>query len=326
MLAVHGLSKIYPTGKKALSAISLKFEASNWVSIVGESGCGKTSLLRCIAGLENYDEGSIYLDNEKLKQPFEQLVPGHEEINFVKQDLDLFPNHRVIEILDYQLRFFNEAYRKERIAFTTEYCQLEGMMSSYPRELSGGQQQRVAIAQALIDEPQLLLLDESFSHLDVCTKRELRSLLRRIVDDTGTALLFVTHDTQETLAYSDRIIVLKDGAVVQDNEPRTIYTRPSMPYVSTLFGITNFLSAALVKALKLDEAQKWAVRAQHCKIHVSDGFKGVVKEVRFMGAFNLIVVDTLNTVIEMFDWEQGVMLGQEIEIFIEVEQCFGFET
>lgn len=226
-------------GFTAVDAVDLVVERGEFVTLLGPSGCGKTTLLRMIAGLLQPDAGSLRLDGRDLTQ----IPASARNFGFVFQAYALFPTKTVSENIEFPLRLRKTpaGQRRQRIAELADLVQIEDLLRRFPHELSGGQQQRVALARALAMEPPLLLLDEPLSALDARIRQRLRQELRLLVDRLGITALYVTHDQDEALELSDRIVVMEGGRIVQNDDPATLYHRPVNRYVAEFIGRTTLL-------------------------------------------------------------------------------------
>jgi ABC-type Fe3+/spermidine/putrescine transport system ATPase subunit len=240
-LRISGVSKKFPGAVKALDNVSLNVSAGEFISLLGPSGCGKTTLLRIIAGFETADQGEIALGGTRLDN-----VPAyHRPIGMVFQNLALFPHMSVARNLAFSLnvkRIGREETLK-RVEEALALVDLDGFGSRRIHQLSGGQRQRVALARALISNPEMLLLDEPLSALDLKLRRQLQGELKRLQRGTQTTFIFVTHDQEEAMAMSDRIAVFRAGVVEQVGTAQEIYRRPASRFVAEFVGETNILSA-----------------------------------------------------------------------------------
>jgi iron(III) transport system ATP-binding protein len=242
ILSIEGLTKRYSRGAMpAVADVDLRVESGEVMAVVGESGCGKTTLLRLVAGLETPDEGVIRIRGATVAGPRSWVVPERRGIGMVFQDFALFPHMTVVGNIVYGLRAMARAGRQERAEEMLELVGLTGYGDRFPHQLSGGQQQRVALARALAPQPSLLLLDEPFSNLDTTLKRSLRDELREILQGTGTTALLVVHDAEDVLLLADRAAVMRFGRVLQTGDPNTLYRQPANEYVAHFFGETNVL-------------------------------------------------------------------------------------
>jgi ABC-type Fe3+/spermidine/putrescine transport system ATPase subunit len=242
LLKVLNVSKKYENQPvHALLNVSFEVDKGTLLAIVGESGSGKTTLLKLLAGVEEADWGTILLEEKLVTGPSSNLVPGHKQIKLLFQDLRLFPNITVYQNIEYVLRAYNKSFQKERIGELLHLCKLSHLQDRYPRQLSGGEQQRTALAQALADEPLLLLLDEPFSNMDVRLKRQLKADLATIISNSHSTAVVVTHEASDALSMADTIAVMKSGQIIQVDTPQRIYKHPVSPYIAQFFGTCNIL-------------------------------------------------------------------------------------
>ena len=316
LLSIHQVSKRYtPNEQSAVKNISLQIEEGEKWSIVGESGSGKTTLLRLIGGLEYPDEGAIYFQDELVLPPNKKLIAGHPDIKIIFQDFRLLPNHKIEENIDYELHLLNPSIRKKKIKELLELCHLEDFIGKYPRELSGGQQQRVALAKALASEPSLLLMDEPFSNLDSILTEE----LHQIIYSLPINVILVSHDAQETLVISDKIVVMQKGEIKQIGTPEQIYLQPQSLYTARLFGQVNLISKLdLEKILKttfFHTSPLACIRPED--LHLADKdettIEGLILKVEFLGVFSQVKVkinDKINLI--FFSYLHHLQIGTKI--------------
>ena len=227
----------------AVQNFSLQLKQGEILGLLGESGSGKSTLLRILSGKEAPDQGTLSLNQDPFIPVSRQLIPGHPEIKLLNQDSTLLPRHKVLENLILELRDYTKDFQSARIEELSRLCNLENLLDRYPDELSGGQRQRCAIAKALADEPRVLLLDEPFSHLDSHLKPQLRAEIQQIILASNTSAIFVSHDANDTLAISNRIILIKQGQVIQSGEPQEIYNYPKNPYTASFLGLANIITS-----------------------------------------------------------------------------------
>jgi iron(III) transport system ATP-binding protein len=214
--------------------------------LIGPSGCGKTSLLRGIAGLERLSEGHLGIQGRLLSGPGLHTAPEDRQIGMVFQDYALFPHLSVADNIGFGIKHLSGAERRQRVAELLDMVGLAHAAQRAPHQLSGGQQQRIALARALAPRPQLLLLDEPFSSLDVDLRERLAHDLRTILKQTGTTALFVTHDQQEAFALGDVIGVMHQGALEQWDNPYELYHRPATRFVAEFIGHAVFAPAQII--------------------------------------------------------------------------------
>jgi spermidine/putrescine transport system ATP-binding protein len=239
-LEVRAVSKRFGA-RAVLTTLSLDLIAGEFLTLLGESGSGKTTLLRLIAGFEQPTAGEIWMHGARL----DTLPPYKRGVNTVFQHYALFPHLNVSENVAYGLRAAKtpKAEITMRVNDALAMVRMEEFAAAKPTRLSGGQQQRVALARALVNRPELLLLDEPLSALDANLRKEMQSELKSLQRQVGITFLFVTHDQEEAMALSDRVALLRHGALEQVASPREIYARPATAYAAQFIGQTNLLRA-----------------------------------------------------------------------------------
>jgi spermidine/putrescine ABC transporter ATP-binding subunit len=237
-IVVDGIVKRFgPT--TALAGVSLRVEPGTFVSLLGPSGCGKTTLLRIIGGFEHADAGSVSIHGKTV----DRLPPNRRPVNTVFQRYALFPHKSIFENIAFPLtlRRVSREEQRARVAEMLELVRLPGIEHRNPAQLSGGQAQRVALARALIGRPDVLLLDEPLAALDLKLRKAMQLELRRIQEELGTSFLYVTHDQEEALTMSDRIVLMNEGSIAQEGTPADIYERPANIFASGFIGEANLL-------------------------------------------------------------------------------------
>jgi len=225
----------------ALDGLSLNVGANEFITLLGPSGCGKTTLLRAISGFEELDAGEIYIDGQSMVGN----PPHRRPVNTVFQNYALFPHLSVGNNVGYSLDIAHVAKneRNKRVVDVLDLVGLSGMEHRKPSQLSGGQQQRVALARAIINQPKLLLLDEPLSALDRNLRQAMQLELKNLQNELGISFVFVTHDQEEALTMSDRIVVMNGGSIQQIGAPTDIYDRPGSTFVANFVGESNLFHA-----------------------------------------------------------------------------------
>ena len=289
-----------------LRDVSLAIAHGEFLSILGESGSGKTTLLRLIAGFERPDSGSILMAGERI----DQLPPYKRRVNTVFQNYALFPHLNVVDNVGYGLRVNNtpKAEIAKRVDQALAMVKMQSFAKAKPSTLSGGQQQRIALARALVNRPKLLLLDEPLSALDANLRREMQFELKELQREVAIAFVFVTHDQEEAMTMSDRIALLRHGALEQIATPREIYTRPTTAYVAEFIGHSNLLRCTvsrgsarcgtLLLATSLpDGPALFSLRPEAIRLSSSTTpadhvrFKATIARTVFQGASELVELD-----------------------------------
>jgi multiple sugar transport system ATP-binding protein len=243
-VSIKGLQKRYGT-VEALSGIDLEIPDGEFTVLVGPSGCGKSTLLRTIAGLEEISAGTIAIGGEVVND----MRPRDRDVAMVFQDYALYPHMTVFHNIGFGLmaRKLPKAEVEKRVKVAAKMLGIERLLERYPRQLSGGQRQRVAIGRAIVRNPQIFLFDEPLSNLDAQLRDEMRSEIKRLHQDLGTTMIYVTHDQIEAMTLADRIVLLRDGRIEQAGSPLQLYERPATYFVAGFLGSPkmNFVPAKL---------------------------------------------------------------------------------
>jgi ABC-type sulfate/molybdate transport systems ATPase subunit len=272
-----------------LNDISFSQARLQKIAIAGETGSGKSSLLKAIAGLNQPDEGEVLFNGERVLGAGEKLVPGHPSIGYLSQHFELPKSLRIEQVLQYANKI------PDTVAHTLyEVCEITHVLSRKTDHLSGGERQRVALAKLLIGSPQLLLLDEPFTNLDMVHK----NILKSVIDDIGHRLnitcMLVSHDPDDTLPWADEIIIMKDGQIVQKGSPQNIYRQPANAYAAGLFGTFNLLTPSQSSRLSsgVKDTSASIARPEDFSLSRTDkaGWPGEIKTIRFFGSHHEIVV------------------------------------
>jgi spermidine/putrescine transport system ATP-binding protein len=303
-----GLTKSYGS-QLVLKAIDLVVESGEFFSLLGPSGCGKTTTLRLIGGFEEHEAGSIRIDGVDIAG----VAPEQRPVNTVFQSYALFPHLDVAANVAFGLRFqrCTKADVQRRVGEALELVRLGEHARRKPHQLSGGQQQRVALARALVLRPRVLLLDEPLGALDAKLRRALQSELTSLHREVGVTFLYVTHDQEEALTMSDRLAVMRDGAIEQLGTPEQVYTSPASAYVADFLGLANLVPATVVGegVVECAGARLAAptgsahgdclvfVRPERLRLTAADAgaVRGTVADVVFVGATTHVHVDVPST-------------------------------
>lgn len=282
ILELKGIKKAFG-GVPVLNGIDLKVEPGEFITLLGSSGCGKTTTLRIISGLEVPDSGTVLLEGADVTN----TEPDKRGVHTVFQNYALFPHMTVEANIGYSLRIrgVKKPEIKSRVREMLELVQLEGFGSRMPGELSGGQRQRVAIARSVIDSPKVLLLDEPLGALDLQLRRMMQTELKRLQKKLGITFIYITHDQEEALNMSDRIAVMRDGLFEQLGTPNEIYDRPKTAFVARFVGSANILTLG---------GKCLAVRSEALELQRGEPghLTGVIREKTFAGGMLRITVDT----------------------------------
>ena len=278
LLAAEGLKKSYAdTGKSVLNGVDLQLKAGESLAILGYSGEGKTTLLRLLAGLLSPDRGSIQFKGLPLPGPNEKLVPGHEEIRLVYQHFGLDHSLNVGQNLRHRMLGFKPEVIEKRSRRLLKWCMLDKLESQAIELLSGGEKQRLALARALADYPELLLLDEPFSSIDIPLRLHFKRGLAQFSKEDGFSMILVTHDYQDAFQLADQIMVLHKGKIIRTGTPRAIYEQPRHKVVAELLGAIN-----LVK-----EGNSWIwIKEERIQLKArGKGWQGTIHAKMYLGDF-----------------------------------------
>jgi iron(III) transport system ATP-binding protein len=292
LLDVNGLGREEKSGF-AVRDIHFLQEQYQQIAIVGETGSGKTSLLKMIAGLQQPDRGEILFKGIRVKGPLEKLLPGHPGIAYLSQHFELRNNYRVEEELEAR----NLLTEKEAQAIY-DVCRITHLLKRRTDQLSGGERQRIVLARLLTTSPSLLLLDEPFSNLDRHHTHIIKEVLKDLTEQWKISCIMVSHDAEDLLAWAHRVIVMREGQLIQDGTPETVYEKPVDAYTAALLGDFNLiepgLSALLLPDLEALPAGKYRMlRPERISLTALDDspVKAIVKEVQYCGSHYFVLVE-----------------------------------
>ena len=300
MLQVKNVSFSY-LDTTTLNNIDFSLEKGKNLVIIGESGCGKSTLLKLIYGLYDIDQGQLFWNDIEILGPKYNLSPGMDFMKYLAQDFDLMPFITVAENVGKYLSNFYPEQKTKRIAELLEIVEMKGYATIKAKNLSGGQMQRVALARVLALEPKVLLLDEPFSHIDNFRKNSLRRKLFSYLKEKQITTIFATHDSSDVLSFADEVLVLKEGEIIEEGNPKHIYNNPKNKYIASLFGDVN--------ELVIDGKTELIYPSQLMIVEKSK-LKVVVINTYFLGNHYLI---------ETFNNSEKIFLESEIEVSIGSE-------
>ena len=269
-LNIQKLVKYYNKDNPIIKELDFSVKKGEFVSFIGESGSGKTTFLKCLAGLEKINSGKITLNNKILNDKDIFIKPHLRKIGLIFQDYPLFPHLNVFDNIKINL---NESYYTN-LDYYIDLMGLTNLLKRFPHELSGGEQQRVSIARALVREPDLLLMDEPFSNLDFAIKSKIQNEIYKILKKTNTTTILVTHDIKDTFDISDKLLVFKAGIVQQFDNPEEMYCNPANCYCAKMLGELNQIQI---------ENKEFYIRPEKIKIVKDSKYKVKVEKISFVG-------------------------------------------
>ena len=276
-----------------IPSLDLTIHDGEFLTLLGPSGCGKTTLLRMIAGLETPTTGKVILDGQDITK----LPPYKRNVNMALQNYALFPHMTVAENIRFGLKMKKVPTEEteDRINQVLYLTQLEELRNRYPSQMSGGQQQRVAIARALVNNPKVLLLDEPLGALDYQLRKKLQLELKNLQRGLGLTFIFVTHDQEEALTMSDRIVIMNEGVIQQDGDPNGIYHHPHNTFVARFIGESNFFEVDGNTFALRPEKLNLCPEEEENPTHPAPRFFGTVVDIVFYGTLDKVFIRLDNT-------------------------------
>ena len=300
MLQVKNITFSYQK-TPVLKDLSFKVKPGDYLAIIGESGSGKSTLLKVLRGEYDLNKGHVFWKENEILGPKHNLVIGYDFIKYVAQEFELEPFISVAENIGQHLSNFYKEEKKERVAELLEIVELTAFAKTKVKTLSGGQKQRVALARALAKQPEIILLDEPFSHIDNFKKQNLRRNVFSYLKKQNISCIVATHDKDDVLGYADNMIVLNNNKIEAQNTPEQLYKKPQTPLVASFFGEFNIIDNNIVYAHQL-------------KMIAQSALKVIVKNSYFKGHYYLIEADLDG---EKVFFESSEKIIQNTEIYLE---------
>ncbi len=314
MLAVKNVSFGY-TDKHILHDFSFTVKRGQNIAVIGESGCGKSTLLKLIYGLFDIDKGEITYNGLPVTGPKHNLVPGMPYMKYLAQDFDLMPFISAAENVGKFLSNFYPEEKEQRVKELLEVVEMSAYADVHAKHLSGGQQQRIAIARVLAREPEVLLLDEPFSHIDNFRKNALRRNLFAYLKQKGITVIVATHDSADALSFADETIVIQNGRILDKAPSKEVYYNPKNKYAASLFGEVNEIKLEL---LTLTQNPDETVLIYPHQLKIADGgpLKVVVKQCYFKGN-RYLVKAALDRQVVFFEHHKELLTNAEVSLAID---------
>ena len=308
-LELKDIRKSFSKDEVVLKEISLSIDKGEFITLLGSSGCGKTTTLRIIAGLETPDSGKVYLEGKDVTA----LAPEARDVNTVFQNYALFPHMTVADNIGYGLKLkkIPKAEIKKRVSEMLELVQLLGYEKRKPSELSGGQRQRVAIARSLVNNPKVLLLDEPLGALDLQLRRAMQLELKRLQKKLGITFIYITHDQEEAMVLGDQIAIMDQGKLVQIGKPEEVYLHPQNDFARDFLGISNRFTDIHGNTI--------CCRPEELEFAAEGSVKGIVRQEEFLGFYRQYYVETMNHehIIVRTDRNIKVEEGKEVQLRVK---------
>jgi ABC-type sugar transport system ATPase subunit len=319
ILSVANVSKIID-GRRVVDEVSFTQEQSEKIAIAGETGSGKSSLVKMIGGILKAEKGTIRFNNERVFAPPDKLLPGHPGVVYLSQHFELRNNYYVHEMLSYANQLTDEESKK-----LYEVCQIDYLLNRKTNSgLSGGERQRIALAMLLGTKPKLLLLDEPFSNLDILHKQTIRQVVQDISSHFECNIIMVSHDPLDILSWADTLMIMKDGKLLQKATPKEVYEKPVNEYAGGLLGNFNLikpLNEALYNMLNNDPSTnadifirpEWISIEQHQQAN-DQKMQGTIRSINYYGIYYLITVEIQGTIVTLYSMHNDFRTGDNVTI------------
>jgi len=296
----------------SLKGISFKLDQGQKLGIAGATGSGKSTLLKIIAGLDDADAGVVHFDSKKVRGPKYRLIPGHPGIAYLSQHYELRNHHRMEEILSYA-----NTMTEEEAMQLFELCKISHLLKRNTFQLSGGEKQRIALARLLLTAPRLLILDEPFSNLDLIHKSILKAVLEDIGKTLGLTSIIASHDPLDLLSWADKMIIFKEGRLLQDGSPKEIYFQPVDVYTGALLGKYNLLDEAAARSFGASPAvngKSLFVRPEQFHVSTEGGVNGIIEKIVFWGNYYELKIRITEDMISVITTSGNFETGQSISL------------
>ncbi len=277
ILELNNIQSAKLLGGFALEQISFGVQPMQKVAVIGETGTGKSTLLKTIAGLLQHTNGTMVFNNKKLLGPDNQLVAGVKGIGYLSQHYELWPNYKIIDILNY-----NNNLSDSESAVLFKMCKIDHLLLRNSRQLSGGERQRIALAKLLVTKPSLLILDEPFTNLDFEHKNTLKQIIHNASMQYNITCILSSHDPQDILPWADKILVMQHGKIIQTGSSKDIYTNPKNDYIAGLLGYYTKIDEYFSNIFKIEKNINY-IRPNHIKISATSTKKTVVTLCKYIG-------------------------------------------
>lgn len=311
-LKVVDIVKYYNKNEPLIRNLNFSVNKGEIISFIGESGSGKTTFLKCLAGLEKINSGVIELNGNILNDNLKFVKPNKRKIGFVFQDYPLFPHMNIEKNITINL----DKNNLNKLGYIIELTNLKHLIHRFPHELSGGEQQRACLARALIREPDLLLLDEPFSNLDSNIKSLIQDEIHKIIKETKTTTILVTHDIKDTFNISDKILIFKAGVLQQYDNPVNMYCNPVNCYCAKILGDLNQITIG---------KKTYFIRPEKIKLSKKSKHIGLVKKSLFSGKEYKIII-SINNENWTFYNESPLKIDQKIYVDFDISDLIKFDS